>query len=148
MNKTIILSTILALFFLVSCGGNGYDDDDTISLSADSFATAYFNYDFEAAARHATPETEKCLRFAASNVIEDDIEILRSQDEGAAVESGDVNRTSDSTAVLRCKVTNFLKRDTLGRPGHMVSKAYCTFGLVLRGSKWLVDVSSISFDKD
>ena len=46
-----------------------------------AFADAYFNYDFGEALKMVTPESEKWLRFAASNVTQGDVDLLNAQDD-------------------------------------------------------------------
>lgn len=68
--------------------------------------------------------------FLASNINQEDIDIINEQDKPATVETKDVEMTSDTTAVAICEVRNFLKLDTLGRPGEIASKALYTIPLV------------------
>lgn len=147
MSKKNFLSTIAACLLLVACnnGGNKYDSD--IMEAADCFAAAYFNYDFKDARKYCTIESEKWLRFAASNIIDDDIELLRAKNEGATHEVTDVCCASDTVATVRLTVKNFLKRDTIGRPGRIVNKDFFSVRLVCRNEEWLVDASSIAHDR-
>lgn len=134
-----ILSTIAVTALLAACTGNRINDDSEIKAAVDSFATAYFNYNFRGASRNCTAESEKWLRFAATNVIDEDIELLRAQHEGATHEVLDIIHSSDTTATANLMVQNFLKRDTLGRPGHIVDKDFISLSLIYRGGRWLVD---------
>lgn len=146
MSKNIFLSTIAVCLLLVACNNDGRKYDSNIVEAVDCFAASYFNYDFMDARRYCTIESEKWLRFAANNVIDEDIELLREQKEGASHEVMDVKCVSDTVATVRLTVRNFLKRDTLGRPGHVVNKDLFVIKLVRRNEKWLVDASSIAHD--
>lgn len=144
MNTKNILSIITTCILLAACSGGGRSDDETIESAVDSFVTAYFNYDFKKASHYCTQKSEKWLRFAASNVIAEDIDVLRSQKERASYKNKDINYISDSTATVRCEVRHFLKRDTLGRPGHIEKKEEFAFNLVRSGDKWVVDASTLN----
>ena len=43
-------------------------EEEQLRTDADSFAVNYYNWHFEKALRYCTPESEKWLRFTASNV--------------------------------------------------------------------------------
>lgn len=134
-----ILFALAVVLLLTTCSGSGFNEDSDITEAVDSFATAYFNYDFKAASRHCTAESVKWLRYAATNVIDEDIELLRAQSEGATHEVVVVNRATDTTATASIAVRNFLQRDTLGRPGHIVSQGLFSVNLAYRSGRWLVD---------
>ena len=77
------------LFFLTaitmaSCNA-GFEGDDAALKVATDWADAYFNCDFHEAATFATPESDKWLRFAASNTTEQDLQTL----EGKATATAD-----------------------------------------------------------
>lgn len=144
MNRNIILSTVAVCVMLAGCTGGDSRDDSDITAAVDSFAAAYFNYDFKTAAANTTPESVKWLRFAASNVIDEDIELLRTQEEGASHQTENIRHTSDTTARVRCSVSNFLLRDTLGRAGRIVKNGSCVMNVVLRNGRWTVDAGSLS----
>jgi len=139
-----ILSTIAACLLFAACNSDGRKDYKDIRKTADSFADAYFNYDFKSACNHCTVESEKWLHFAASNVIDEDIELLRAEREGATHEVIDVNCVTDTSAMVSLTVRNFLKRDTLGRPGYIMDNDFFVIKLVRRSEKWLVDARSIA----
>ena len=89
MKNIILLTSVLML-----AGCSMGSDDSSASCTALAWADAYFNCDFVEAAKHATPESEKWLRFAASNIVEDDLQLLR--DNPVEIdEDADVNRSVD-----------------------------------------------------
>ena len=86
---------------------------------------------------------EQWLRYAASNVHQEDVDILRAQDEGASHEINEiVYNKDDSTAYARITVRNFLQMDTIGTAGHIVKEAQIRIPLVLRNKKWLVKMEA------
>lgn len=139
-----ILSTIAVCAVFASCVSGGERNEEAVAEAAGCFAAAYFNYDFKTAAGYSTQESERWLRFASSNVVEEDIELLRKQDEGAGYSVEDIDFSTDSTATVTCIVRNYLLRDTLGRPGHMAETGTYVMNVVSCGDKWLVDAGSVA----
>mgnify|MGYP007000016486 CR=1 FL=1 len=61
----------------------------------DSFANNYFNWHFPKAVKYCTQESERWLRYAASNVNETDVELLRQKPEDASIEITDIDFGDD-----------------------------------------------------
>jgi len=146
MNKKIFLPTVFLALLTSACARDGRNGDKEVIAAANNFASAYFNYDFNGARPCVTPESERWLRFFASNVLEEDIELLKAQTSAAEHEVENISYASDTVAVAHCRIENYLKRDTLGRAGHVVDKDYVSMKLVLRNGRWLVDAGSIIND--
>ena len=70
------------------------------------------------------------------------IDKLKAQEEGASHEIGDIEYTSDTTATVTCKVFNFLRIDTLGQSGDITQRAEYKINFVKRDGKWLVKMES------
>ncbi len=115
-----LLSAIMAFTFL-SCDFGNTEGSDLTDEAAVQWAEAYFNYQFERATRYVTPESRKWLRFAATNMSEQDVEVLRKQDGPAEVSLLDCMQTDDSTWTATIEVSRFMERDSLNTPGHMVT---------------------------
>lgn len=130
------------MVLLTGCMGGINDDGDAESV-AESFAKDYFNYNLKEAQLFCTPESERWIRFAASNIYEADVERLRGMDSGADVELIGVDYTSDTTAVAVLRVDGALVRDTIGSAGHVVDKSEYRLTLVKRGERWLVRMASL-----
>ena len=124
------LTTILAVAALsltsTSCLTNKEEREVPIEERVDSFATAYFNWRFHKAIKYVTPESEKWIRYAASQVHKADLELINSQEEGASIEIEDIEHTDDSTANVRIKVSNYMRMDTIGKAGRMIDTAHFT----------------------
>lgn len=119
------LKYILAFFgtiLLSSCHRSlNMTDAGDAGEAADSFAVYYFNWQYDKAARFVTEESLPWLSYAASQVQQEDIDILR-QKEDATVEVEDVETDGeDKTVVLT--VRDFLRMDTIGTAGHLVREA-------------------------
>lgn len=124
-------------FVLLGCSGKSGESDALIV--AESFGKAYFNYDFKSALQYCTPESEKWLRFAASNIYEADVDMLRAMDSGAKVEGVDVvYADDDSTAMAIVEVEGMMVRDTVGRAGHVEKEGKYCIPVVKRQGAWRV----------
>ena len=133
---------IIAMLNFVSC--NHLGSEDGLTENADSFSCHYFNWQYQKALRYVTPGSEKWLRFEASQVHQFDVDILKSMDEGAKCEIGDVTHLNDdSMATVRVDVTNYLEKDTIGTKSHIVEKATFVLNMVYKKDKWLVNLNSI-----
>lgn len=134
--RNLLLATLLA-----ACGHA--DTDEQVREAAERFANAYFNYDFKTALSLCTPESERWLRFSASNVTEADLEALRAMESGAEVATADVESLGTDAATVSVTVDNFLQRDTIGRPGHVENGQTFRLNLSLRQGKWLVSLNGL-----
>ena len=144
MRKTLLglLAVGMAAGVLSGCHDRTPDEDPT--LVADSFAEAYFNYDFSKALGYCTPESGRWIRFAASNIYAADVEALRGMASGATVEIDDVDDgDTDSTAVATVNVDGYLQRDTIGRPGRVMGAQTYRLPLVRRDGKWQVNLTAL-----
>lgn len=139
----LLLTTSLLISVATACDGG--DDVAEADDVAKAFSEAYFNYDFNTAATFCTSESERWLRFAASNVYEADVKVLRNMSDGAKVEVDDiVYYSDDTTAVAKVNVTGAMVRDTVGVAGHVdgETRSY-TLRLVKRGGRWLVRMEAL-----
>lgn len=137
----LMMVTIIALS---SCRHVSFGAESDIEATVDSFACDYFNWHFEEAARHCTPESERWLRYAASNVHQADIDLLTHQEESAQHEILEINMDeNDTTATVHLTVRNYLHMDTIGTKGHFVNQADFVLNLVRRNGRWLVRMGGL-----
>jgi len=135
---------LITCFAFVLFGCNGKSGETDAIIVAENFGKAYFNYDFRSALQYCTPESEKWLRFAASNVYVTDVEMLRAMDSGAKVEGVDVvHADDDSTAMAIVEVRDFMVRDTVGHAGHIEKEGRYCIPIVKRQDAWLVKMASL-----
>lgn len=113
----------LTVFFAVGCESASRIREERLARTAvDSFATYYFNWQFDKAARFVTDSSQVWLRYAASQVHEADIAILREKEDATVeIEEIDINDADSSSALVT--VWDFLRMDTIGTEGHLVEKA-------------------------
>lgn len=113
-------------------------EKDKIKSAADSFTENYFNFKFADSRKFSTEESAVWLSFLASNMQQEDIDILKAQDEGAYCEAQSINIVNDTTATANYRIHNFMRIDTLGKAGEMTEQADYIITLVKRGGKWNV----------
>ena len=117
------LIAVGAIIMVAGCeSASRFRMESKARTAADSFATYYFNWQFDKAARFATDSSKIWLRYAASQVHEADIELLREK-EDAAVEIDEIVIDDEETATAHITVRDFVRMDTIGTEGHLVEKA-------------------------
>lgn len=118
--------------------------EDQLKADVDSFATLYFNWHFPKAIKYCTPESEKWLRYAASNVHEADVEALREKPDDAAIEIQGINFGDDEvTATVNISVTHFLQMDTIGKVAHLIDQASFQVPMEIHEGKWKVKLEAL-----
>lgn len=127
---------------LVDFSSCGQDNEEELHETADSFAVAYFNYQFVKAVKYATPESRQWLSYIASQVSQEDVDSLRNMEQGAECETGHI-AANDSIATVEVSVRNFMDMDSIGKGPHMVEQARFRLPLVYRNNKWMVDLKDI-----
>lgn len=107
---------------------------------AKAFASSYFNLRFEQAAKLCTQNSEKWIRMQASNIQQQDIDVLNMQKDTAECEVESIETNADTaTAVL--KIQNFLSCDSVGKPGYICKQAVFTVTLTKTNDVWQVDLT-------
>lgn len=133
---------VIAIALFASCGHNG--SERQMKENADSFAIHYFNWQYKESLPYCTKESEKWLRYAASQVHQADIEILRTKDEGASYKLGDIKfNQNDTTANILVKVKNYLCMDTIGKEGRIIEDATYSLPLVYRKNRWQIKMEGL-----
>lgn len=126
------------LFALASCS---YSDEEAIEQCATDFAQNYFNLRYRQALRFCTPESEQWIRFKATNISQDDLDIYNSQTDSATC-TIEQTTLEDNFASATIKVCNFLNCDTIGKPATMCEEAIFLIALKKAGKKWMVDIQN------
>lgn len=134
MKKSLI---VLSLVLLTNCVQNK-SSEQLLGERVDSFATAFFNYQFKAAARYVDKASEKWLQYAATNVTQEDVDLLRAQKEGAAVNIDDILFTDpqETTAEIHITARHFLWHDSIGKPGSVINEGKFKFKAYLEEGHW------------
>lgn len=127
--------------FATSCNHEG--SEDQLNVTIDSFSTSYFNWHFKEALPYVTYDSHKWLRYAASQVHQADIDILRNQEQGATYEIGDIEFVDDSVAYVLVNVNNFLSIDTIGTEGHIVEQATFRLKAIYDNNNWKIKLNCL-----
>ena len=70
-------------------------DEDQLENDIDSFATYYFNWQFPKTLKYCTQSSEPWLRYAASNVHQADVDLLRTKLRLPTIEINDIDFSDD-----------------------------------------------------
>ncbi|WP_315538433.1 hypothetical protein [Prevotella koreensis] len=141
--KKLPYIVVMALFTtIVSC-----TIADTIRPSAEGdvaekFANEYFNLRYKNAAQYCTKESEKFLKFAASQISNDDLAVLKDADSEATIEIEDVESGKHESEVT-VKVSNYFEADTIGKTGRIVDEGLFKLSLVKENKKWKVRMEGL-----
>ena len=135
--------SLFGFLSLMSCQPHE-GSEEQLKADVDSFATYYYNWHFEKAARFCTPESKVWLRYAASNVHPADIELLKAKNEDAHIEIGDIDFKEDEvSATVNLEITNFLQMDTIGKEARLINKSKLTLPMTIHNGKWKVELKQL-----
>ena len=139
LNRGVVV-ILCCLLGYASCSRN--DRESQLREVVEGFSTAYFNWQFRRAVPYCTNESVIWLRYAASQVHQEDVDILHAQEFGASHDIDDIWLEGDS-AMVTVEVRNYLRMDTIGREGRMISEAAFRLPAVFRNGKWKVCLSGM-----
>ena len=141
MKRFALIATVVAI--LAACSDGNASLDEKASGAATDFAKAYFNYDFKRALDLTTPESAKWISFAASNITQEDIDVLNTREKEASVELTDCRMVNDSTCETLLTVSNYMATDSIGRPGIIKEEGMFRLKVVNRDGKWKVRMEGL-----
>lgn len=143
MRALLYLSVIILFPVFMACGESGTEKESC--EVADSFATAYFNWNYKKALKYTHPASRKWVVYAATQVKQEDVDILRGMDEPTAIEITDYTRDekNDSLMHVTVRINNFLTMDTIGTSGHIMKEGEFVLALVCIKGKWLVKLDEL-----
>lgn len=143
--KVLTAEYLLCAFFFVVflCCSCTTKDEEVVENCVKSFTCSYFNFRYAEALNTCTQESEKWIRFQASNINQSDLDIFNDQTDSASCEIDEIKIADDTTAVAYVKVKNFLLADTIGKPGTICNNARFAFAIRKRNDRWLINLSSI-----
>lgn len=136
--QTILISFALvaALCLASACS---LKDDAAVESCAKSFGQNYFNLRLQQASGLCTDRSYKWIEFHASNISQDDVDVLNAQTDSALCDIDDIDIDGDSARV-KMTVRNFLLCDSIGRPGRMCKQGKCRLTLRKERETWKVDL--------
>ena len=136
---------VVSAIAFTACNNNQEEHETPLETQVEAFADTYFNWQFHKAINYVTPESEKWIKYAASQVHPADLKLINAQEEKAQIEIEDIEQTSDTTAKIRLNVHNYMRMDTIGKAGRMIDDA--RFTLFARyqteGKKWLIHLTDL-----
>ena len=107
--------------------------EDQLKADVDSFAVKY-----------CTQESERWLRYAASNVNETDVELLRQKPEDASIEITDIDFGDDETsATVTLTVHNFLQMDSIGQDPQLIEQADFQLPMCMEKGLWKIKLDKL-----
>ena len=140
--KYYLLSFLV--FLLTGCQLINGKSENSIDEPLTNWADAYFNFHYQDALEYMTPESGKWIRFAASNITEQDVEFIKNQDKNAHVEIIERHMMAgDTTCSARISVSNFIELGGFGQENKQVDNAEFQVILVHRDGKWLVKMEGL-----
>ena len=141
--KQALLPYLAALLsFLCSCSHS--EDVDPWEQAVESFSIANFNWAYPKAASYVTDISQPLLCYAASQVTQEDVELLNAKAERATVEvMPDAEIVNDSCVVAMVLVRNFLDMDSIDRPSVLCEEASFHLNAVRVNGRWAVHLPSL-----
>lgn len=143
MYKNLIICFVLMCFFASCKKAYIGSKDKEVADVASSFAYNYFSVNIVEARKYVTSDSETWLRLFASNIVSDDINMINNSEDGVSVEITDVKYLSDTTAIVRCKVNNYLNNEDLCSRHYIADEGNFSLHLVKANNKWLVRMEGL-----
>lgn len=134
--KYYLLSILLPL--MASCQLHDDKSPEAVDKSLNAWAEAYFTFNYEDALDYMTPESEKWIHFAATNITEKDIDFIKGQNNVVKIEIIDRQISADTTCISQIRVSGFVQLGFVGQENKVVNQAEFQIPLVRRDGKWLV----------
>lgn len=142
--KLTISLTIVGCVLIGLCACTDHKNEEQLRDTASAFAQTYFNWQFNDALAHCTPSSQRWISYAASQVTQDDVDKLRSAEQGARSEIKKIHyEEGDSVASVVMKVENFLSMDSLDAVGDFVESATYTLQFVQLNKRWKVKLTEL-----
>ena len=140
----LLFSGMISLLMLLN-GCNGHQGSESqLKESADSFSNAYFNWQFKRAVPYVSNSSVVWLRYAASQVHQEDVDSLRKKAQGASCKINDVNFNDDDvTATVLVTVKNYLRMDTIGNVASNIDKAVFKLDMKYENNQWKVKMAGL-----
>lgn len=127
---------------MVSCDFAQAINPSSAEGVAESFSKEYFNLRYRNAAKYCTKDSEPWLRFATSQISNEDIEILKTATDEAEIEIEKVEG-GDNESTVTVTVSNYFETDTIGKCGHFTSRGTFRLKLVKENNAWKVRMANL-----
>lgn len=108
------------------------------------WANAYFNFDYEKALKYTTSEGEQWIRFAASNITEEDVSFIKEQNPQTQIDILNSQLTEgDTVCNASIRVSHFIQLGLSPQDNRVIDHADFQVQLVKRGDEWLVRMEGL-----
>lgn len=137
-----LISAFVTAYIIVifAACGNGRSEEDNARNEVERFAKTFFNYDLKTAQEYCTLESRRWIEYIATNIGEDDIEVLRSKEDKAEVTVKSIILDNDSAGTATIAISNYLRLDTIGKAGTISDLTSVRMQIVKRNGRWMVDI--------
>ena len=138
-SATLLLATIISL--MSSCQKISNSNDMTIV--ADSFATNFYNWRLEKAFKYCTAESKTQISYLASNISEEDVELINKRDEDASIEITNTEILEGGIkARISMKIYNSFKMKDINSDVQLNKERDVTINLIKTNEGWKVDLTT------
>ena len=138
--KHILLVTFACVMAMCLASACSLKDDAAVEICAKNFGQNYFILRLCQASILCTERSHKWMAFYASNISQEDVNVVNAQADSALCDISDIDIDSDSARV-KMTVQNFLMCDSIGRHGRMCKKGKCELILRKEVETWKVDLN-------
>jgi hypothetical protein len=144
MKKIIVPFIIIGVTTLIASCHTTVSEDERIGERVDSFATYYFNWQYDKAAEYCTPPSIKWLEFAASQVREGDVEQLKAKESQLTTEIISIDYSPDEQqARVKQRVSNYMEARGFGEPPAKCEEGIYEWTLVKEKRAWLIRMEAL-----
>lgn len=136
---------LAVIMMMTACGEYSGASEKKLVQTIDSFATYYYNWKYHQALRFATPQSEQWLKLCASQLTQEDVDLLNEMQERPSYEIGEIEYLNDSTARIDLTVHNYLLTDTIGKAARLVNKGRFRLDAVYTtaSQRWMIDLHDV-----
>jgi hypothetical protein len=137
MKKTNKLFLLLLATLMVACSQTPQNQAEKAAVN---FSKAMYSLKFDEAKKYCTPDAYKILSFVASNVKQEDLDLLKkSGDVDVSVIESTMDQ-GDSTATVNLKISNYIQLNMMSGKSIIEKEKDEKVYLVKVKDKWLVDL--------
>ena len=138
----VILLFVITINLTSSCQKISNSNDMTIV--ADSFATNFYNWRLEKAFKYCTAESKTQISYLASNISEEDVELINKRDEDASIEITNTEILEGGIkARISMKIYNSFKMKDINSEVQLNKERDVTFNLIKVNEGWKVDLTTL-----
>lgn len=140
MQRLLYINIILLILTLTvsGCEKSSRSDKETMISVADSFANAFYNFNYGKAIALCDSDSRKAIYFFCGNLTEKDMEIIRNAPQGASVTVTDADCDEDRSGSVVVTVNDFFSKDSIGVTGTIKKEESYRLPLRKINGRWIV----------